>query len=443
MKQLYTVVNCTIVTIDEQDHYYTDGCMVIEDGRIRELGKRLEIEPMGELIDLEGKLVLPGFINTHTHSHSSIFRSLGDDMELMDWLHNAMWPTERHMNGDIAYAAAKMSCAEYMRGGITTYADQFYFAERVAQAAAESGLRCFLAPSIFTNPTAETQDTFGAAEAFVKNWIGREEKTRVYPCIGPHAPYSVDGELFKKVVCLAEKYDLLIHTHISETKDENYQIQKQYGMSPVKWLDSLGVFKHRVLAAHSIHLSSEDMEIYSRHNVHASYNPVSNLKLVSGIMPIKELKNAGVQISIGTDGSNSNNSMDLLGDLKTGVLIQKMKYEDATLLPAREAVRMITIEGARALGIEDRAGSLETGKYADFITLDTKSPRLTPLYIEDIEKIYASIVYSACGADVKDTVADGRWLMRNGEIKSFDEEKIRVEAQKAGNYLQRCRSMNQ
>lgn len=208
-------------------------------------------------------------------------------------------------------------------------------------------------------------------------------------------------------------------------------------MTPTGWLDSMGLFEHRVLAAHSIHLTQEDMEIYSRNHVHASYNPVSNLKLVSGIMPMKEMKEAGISISIGTDGSNSNNSMDLLRDLKTGVLIQKMKYGDATFLPAKAAIRMATIEGAKALGMEQETGSLEVGKRADFIALDTDSVRLTPLYKKDVNKVYATIVYSAEGADVIDMAVDGNWIMRNREIQWFDEREVREEAQRAGDYLVR------
>ena len=431
----YTIVNCTIITVDEEDHYWPDGTMVVENGRIKKIGDRNSIKPEGTLIDMGGRLVMPGLINTHTHSHSSLFRSLGDDMELMDWLHNAMWPAENYMDHDIAYAAARMSCLEYMRGGITTYADQFYFAEVVAGAARESGLRCFLAPSVFTKGTAETDDTFAAAEQFIKGWKGREEETKVYPCIGPHAPYSVDEGLFHKVNRIADEYDLIVHIHISETMDENRQIMEEHQMSPTAWLESMGVLDHRVLAAHSIHLSEQDMELYAKYGVHASYNPVSNLKLVSGIMPIKEMKAAGIQISIGTDGSNSNNSMDLLGDLKTGALIQKMKYRDATFLPAKEAVRMATIEGAKALYIDGETGSLEEGKRADFISLDTASPRLAPLYRNSVDKIYATVVYSACGADVRDTVVDGEWVVKNGEVLSMDEALVLGQAREAGEKL--------
>lgn len=437
MKQQYTITNCTILTMNDTDEYYPDGVMVIEDGIISAVGNRGEITPAGDMIDMGNRVVMPGLINTHTHSHASIFRSLGDDMELMDWLHNAMWPTECHINHEVAGAATRMSCLEYLRGGITTYADQFYFAEDVARAAMESGLRCFLAPSVFTKPTAETADTFAAAESFIRNWVGKERETNIYPCIGPHAPYSVDEGLFQKVNRLADEYDLLVHIHISETLDENRQIMKQHGMTPTGWLHHMGVLEHRTLAAHSIHLSEADMELYARNQVHASYNPVSNLKLVSGIMPMEEMKKAGIQISIGTDGSNSNNSMDLLSDLKTGTLIQKMKYGDATFLPAREALRMATIEGAKALYMETETGSLETGKRADFISLDTESPRLSPVYKDKVERIYATIVYSASGADIRDTVVDGNWVMKNGEVLVFDEREVRERAQEAGDYLVR------
>lgn len=480
MKDAFAIKNCTILTVDGQDRVYEAGAMIVADGRIRWIGPEEELEGQGwlegkagqagqeplegnagqerqerlddkagqepgpdsgtviakdRIIDLKGHLVLPGLVNTHTHSHSSVFRNLGDDMELMDWLNHAMWPAEKHLNPQIAYNAARMTCLEFIRSGITTYADQFYFAEDVARAASESGLNCYLAASVFDWSTAEGGDSFEKAADFVKHWHGRAGGTRVTPCIGPHAPYSVSGDLFKKVVDLADSYDLLIHTHISETEDENAQIMERYGLSPVKWLESLGVFGQKVLAAHCIHLSEEDMDVFRTYNVHVSYNPVSNLKLVSGIMPMKAMKERGIQISIGTDGAQSNNSLDLLRDLRTGSLIQKMLLHNAEFLPAREAVRMATIEGARALGCEGDRGSLEIGKKADFIVMDTTSPRLVPLIRNRADKLYAALVYSALGADVCGMCVDGRWVMRERRVISMDAEDVMAQAQESGRYL--------
>lgn len=432
---MQTLTNCTILTVDQQDTIYPKGRIQIQGGRIQAVGREEDISLMGDIVDLGGGLVMPGLINTHTHSHSSIFRSQADDLRLMDWLKKAMWPMERFLSPELAYAATALSCLEYLHCGITTYADQFYYAGTIARAAEKSGMRCFLAPTVFTNPSPETDDTLGAAVKFIQDWRGREAKTRVYPCIGPHAPYSVSGDLFREVVELSRQYRLLIHTHISETQDENEQICAQTGLSPTQWLDSLGVFQQPVLAAHSIHLSPEDLEIYQRQNVHVTYNPVSNMKLASGVMPYQEMKRRGIQVSLGTDGAQSNNSMDLLRDLREGALLQKVTAMDATVFSSQEAVRMVTIEGAKALGMERKLGSLEVGKLADLTVLDPKSPRLTPLHRENQNNLYGTVTYSVCGGDVRDVMVDGKWLMRNRHILTFDEVEVLRHGQEASEYL--------
>ncbi|NLI53647.1 MAG: amidohydrolase [Clostridiales bacterium] len=433
----YTLTNCTILTVDEADTFFARGRMTVQNGRILRIGSEAELPLEGDVADMGGKLVLPGLVNTHTHSHSSLFKNQADDLRLMDWLNKAMWPMEAHLSAERARAATALSCMEYISGGITTYADQFYYAEAIAPVASASGLRCLLAATVFEKPSVETDDTFGAATAFVERWLGREEETRVYPCLGPHAPYSVGPELFGRVADFCRKHDVLLHTHISETQDENDQIRARYGKTPTQWLEGLGVLENRVLAAHSIHLDERDMRIYARRGVHASYNPVSNLKLVSGIMPYRTLREHGIQVSIGTDGAQSNNSMDLLRDLRTGALIQKQAEGDPTLFPAREMVRLCTIEGARALDLERQIGSLEAGKRADFIALDTESPRLCPLHRSSLSNLYSAVAYAACGADVSDMAVDGNWVMKDRTILTMDCDAVRKEAQEASEYLVR------
>lgn len=435
MDNCYTLKNCTVLTVDEADRFYENGVIVVENGLISELGAAGEITPRGETVDMSGKLVMPGLINTHTHSHSSIFKNQADDLKLMDWLKKAMWPMEKRLSAERSRAATSLSCLEYIAGGITCIADQFYYAMATAEAEQESGLRSFLAATVFTDPSPETSDTLAAATAFIERYAGRQDETLIYPCIGPHAPYSVSETLWRECVRLSEKHELIIHTHISETKDENDQIMAQTGMSPTAWLDSMGVLDRNVLAAHSVHLSDADIELYARKNVRVTYNPVSNLKLSSGIMPMKKLRDKGVLVSIGTDGAQSNNSMDLLRDLRTGVLIQKQSNDDATFMAARDAVRMVTIDGARALGMQQQIGSLEKGKKADIIALDTESPRLCPLHRGSLGNLYATVTYSACGADVTDTIVNGRWLMKNREMLSLDAKKVRAQAQAASEYL--------
>ena len=431
----YTLTNCTILTVDGEDRFFPRGRMTVQGNSILRVGHELELPLEGDVIDMQSRLVLPGLVNTHTHSHSSLFKNQADDLQLMDWLNKAMWPMEAHLNAQRAQAGTALSCMEYILSGITTYCDQFYFAEAIAPVASKSGLRCVLGATVFEKPSVETEDTLGAAIAFVERWLGREEETLVYPCLGPHAPYSVSAEQFVRVAEFCKKHNLLLHTHISETQDENAQILAKYGKTPTQWLESLGVLENRVLAAHSIHLDEQDMELYARRNIHASYNPVSNLKLVSGRMPYRALREHGIQVSIGTDGAQSNNSMDLLRDLRTGALIQKLAENDATLFNAREMVRLATIEGAVALGLERQIGSLESGKRADFIALDTRSPRLVPLHRESLSNLYSTVAYSACGADVCDMAVNGSWVMQTRSIRSMDCDEVRKTAQEASEYL--------
>jgi len=435
LNDLYTLTNCTIITVDDKDSFYANGTLIVKNNRIKELGTSERVSPLGKVIDMGGKLIMPGLINTHTHSHSSLFKNQADDMTLMDWLKKAMWPMERFLSKERSFAATSLSCLEYIQGGITCYADQFYFADTTAAAAQSSGLRVFLAPTVFTNPSPETTDTLSAAVDFIEKYHGKQEDTLVYPCIGPHAPYSVSERLWRECAKLSEKYKLIIHTHISETIDENNQIKEQTGMSPTQWLNSMGVLERPVLAAHSIHLDEQDMELYARKNVRVAYNPVSNLKLVSGVMPMKRMREKNILISMGTDGAQSNNSMDLLRDLRTGVLLQKQVNEEATFFTSREAIRMVTINGAKALDMQEQIGSLEVGKRADLIALDTTSPRLCPLHRSSLKNLYSTITYSAIGSDVCDVIVDGKWVMHDKKVLTLNVSDVQKNAQEASEYL--------
>ena len=418
----YTIYNATIITVDEKDNFYSNGAMVVKDGIITDIGKKENIKFKGKKIDMHGKIVMPGLINAHTHTHSPLFKNILDDMKLMDWLKKGLWPLEKKIMADDARVATACSCLEFIKNGITTYADQVFYANDVAEIANKSGLRCFLAATVLTDGCAETMDTVNIAEEFIKDW--KQKQTLVYPCIGPHAPYSVSEEDWKKVIKIAEKYNVLIHTHISETQDENNEIMLKHNFTPTQWLDKIGIFRQKTLAAHSIHLTDKDIEIYKNNNVCAVYNPVSNLKLVSGIMPIEKMYKKGITVAIGTDGAQSNNSMDLLQDVKIGALLQKQKQDDATFLNSRTAIRMLTIDGAKALGIDKIIGSLEKGKSADFITFNNNSINFIPLDVKNLKNIYTTIIYTAIGTDVADTVVAGKWLMKDRKVMTLEEIEI-------------------
>lgn len=428
--QVYSIINCSILTMDTEENYYPSGTLVIENDRIAEIGSADKITPRGNVIDFNRKIVLPGLINTHTHSASPLFKGMADDLSLMDWLKKVLWPAEKNLTGEIVYWGSSYSCLEFLESGITTFADQYFFSEYVGRAVQNSGLRGFIAPSVFTNGSPETQDTIQAAVNFIEKYKGKEEQTLIYPCIGPHAPYSCSSETLKTVAKIAASYNLIIHTHISETVEENREIFEKTGLTPTQYLDSVGILDHKVLAAHCIHVNQKDMELFRQKNVRISYNPISNLKLVSGIMPLKELMDQGVLVSLGTDGAQSNNSLDLLKDLKTGVLIQKQQYKDATFISAKEALKMVTINGAKALGMDHEIGSLEKGKKADLIALDTKKTNINPLHFNHVNNIYSAVVYASDGSDVSDVIVNGKMLMRDREHLHLNKEEILEQTRK-------------
>jgi len=421
--------------MDESDHYYEKGKLVIRDDKIFDLGPAALIENKGKIINMKKKLVLPGFVNTHTHSPSSLFRGMADDLKLMDWLYTLIWPAEKHLTKEIVYWGAALSFLEFLRTGVTTFADQYFFSEAIGLAAEKSGLRGFIAPTVFSHPSPETDDPLQAAVDFIEKYKGKEETTRVYPCIGPHAPYSCNAYDLKQVAELAAKYKVMIHTHISETRDENEKMVAETGMTPTRYLEEMGILEQRVLAAHCIHLTAEDINILSEKKVNVSYNPVSNLKLVSGIMPLRELFQRDITVSLGTDGAQSNNSLDLLRDLKTGVLIQKNFNQDATFFNAGEALRMITIEGGRALGMADQIGSLEKGKKADLITLDMDEVNLNPIHRSCLDNIYSAVVYSASGHNVADVIVDGDILMKDRKFFKVSKEEILERARECSHFI--------
>ncbi len=423
-----TLRGATIVTLDDADSFYPVGSIVVKGGRISRVGSADSVDPEGLVIDMSGKILMPGLINAHIHSVSPLFRSMADDLRLMDWLKKVIWPAEKHLTEEAAYWGASLSFLELAESGVTTCADQYFFSRAVGRAAEQSGLRCFMAPTIFSGSTPESDKPFDKAREFIELYRDREESTRVYPCLGPHAPYSCTRDDLVQAAAIARQYGVLVHIHLSETEEENTDIRKQTGMSPAAYLESVGLFDGPALAAHCVHLDTADMKILRTHGVGVAYNPVSNLKLVSGTMPLAGLLEQGISVGIGTDGAQSNNSLDLLGDLKTGSLIQKQLAGDAAFFPARDALRMATIEGAKALRMEAEIGSLEIGKRADIITLDLTRSAMVPLHLTSRSNVYSMIVYSATGADVSDVLVDGEWLVRERKTLKVDRAAIRAEA---------------
>lgn len=429
---MYTIRHATILTVDEEDHVYPDGAMTVgDDGRILQIGKSDEIRYEGEVIEMRGKIVLPGFVNAHLHSHLSLLRNWNAYGGRHAWLQQASWEPESAFDADLAFDATVVTCLESIKSGVTTYMDQAFYTGDIAWAVMQSGLRGFLATSI-SQETAENEvDSLALAAEFAESWSGREEQTRVYPCFGPISATCVSREQIREIVSLAKRYRSLIQIHLCDSEEENRVIEERCGMTPAHWLDRAGLLTDRTLAISCVHLTEEELDLLAKRRVSAVYTPIGNMITATGVMPVQELLKRGIRIAIGTGSAQNSHSQDLLNAMKTGALIQKMLTKDPTFLPARQCIRMMTIEGAKALGIGERTGSLKTGKMADFIALDAASPNLMPLIREDVNDLYLAIIYSAVGADVSDTVVEGQWLMRDGKVLTLDEEDVCRRAQRA------------
>lgn len=430
----FTLIHGIVLTMDNSGSYYPDGMLSIEGKRIICVGPFDETRVIGPIIDMTGKLIMPGLVNTHAHSGSALFRSLADDLFLMDWLQNYMWPAEKFQTEESAYIASALTHLEFLQNGITTNADMWYFPNSVARAVLESGLRTLICPTVFTNGSPETEDTLKVAADFVEKYKDKTEETRIYPAYGPHAIYTCSQETLRQIADLASRDNVLVHTHISETPAEQSICFERLGMTPTQAMENVGIFENHVLAAHCIYLSDTDCEIFRRNKAAISYNPVSNLKLCSGILPLDKMFDNGICVSIGTDGPQSNNSLDLLRDLKMGSLIQKNRLNNPRFFPAEQAVRVATIDGARALGLEKEIGSLEVGKRADIITLDTEQASMVPLLGEKPQSLYAQVVYAASGTNVSDVFVDGECLLRNRAEQRVNRKDILTQAQEMASF---------
>lgn len=382
-----------------------------------------------ETINGKDKLALPGFINTHNHAAMVLLRSYADDLVLQDWLQNKIWPIEANLTGQDVYAGTQLSILEMIRSGTTTFSDMYFFMDDVAKAVEESGIRATLARGITAFADNEGEGKLKESEELYKKWHGKGEG-RIEIWHGPHAPYTCPPEFLKKVVLSAQKMNMKIHIHLAETKKEVDDCIAQYGKTPIELMDSLGMFEIHTLAAHCVHLSENDIDIMKRKNVKVAHNPGSNLKLASGIAPVPQLLKAGVCVALGTDGAASNNNQDMLEEIRFAALLHKNHTGDPTMIPALQALQLGTINGAKALGLEDKIGTLEAGQKADISILKMTEPHWYPKH-----DLISTLVYSAQSSDVSDVIVNGKVLFKDGEFLTLDAEKIYYEASKSTNEL--------
>jgi len=405
-----------------------NGALAIKHGKITFVGKESSATSIvADLkIDAGGKVAMPGLINCHTHVPMTLFRGIADDQPLDRWLKESIWPLEARLEAQDVYAGALLGCLELIKSGTTCFADTYFQEGMVARAVQESGLRAVLAEGILEAGNCQAgQKTFRSSVHFAQKFNGFADG-RISVMLGPHAAYTCCSELLRKVRGKASKLGVGIHIHVAESKTVLKDYDKQRGSSEVEFLDKIGFLRDDVVAAHCINLSDKDMHILADRGVNVVHAPVSNVKLGLGVARINDLLRLGVKVGLGTDGPASNNTLDMLETIKFASLLQKMICRDPSVLPAYEVLKMATIDGAKALGIENRVGSLEVGKKADIILVDLSKPHLRPLH-----NVCASLVYSARGSDVDTVIVDGKILMQDRQVKALDDQTVVQMAERA------------
>lgn len=420
------IQGATVLTMEGHDSVINDGEIAIAADRIISVGKRGSAPADFEaarVIDGSGMVAMPGFVNCHTHSAMTLLRSYADDMPLMKWLNEKIWPLEEKLQQEDFYWGAMLCCLEMIKSGTTTFADMYFEMDQVARAVEVSGIRsCLSRGMIGLGPGA--RQAVEESIQFIEKWHNAAGG-RITTMFGPHAPYTCPPDYLKQVAELAAMYGVGIHIHVAETADESEKIRSEYGTTPVRHLDELGIFEGPVLAAHCVHLDHEDMEIMARKKVCVAHCPESNMKLASGISPVAGLINAGVLVGLGTDGAASNNNLDMMEEMRTASLLQKVATGDPMVLPSYETLEMATRNGAVALGLGGDLGLLKAGMKADIILLDFHRPHLYPRH-----DLIANLVYAAQSADVDTVIINGEIVMEGRTVLTMDEEEVTAQAQK-------------
>jgi 5-methylthioadenosine/S-adenosylhomocysteine deaminase len=423
------LTNAHVLTMDEQFTVYASGAVAISAGTILGVGNiGTEYDPV-DALDCGGRVVMPGFINAHTHAPMTLLRGLADDLRLDVWLMGYMIPVERaFVRPDFVALGTKLACAEMIRSGTTCFADMYYFEDAVAEATAAAGLRAVCAQTVLKFPApdaASFEDALARAREFIVRWKGHR---LIVPAVAPHAPYTCTAEILRACSELASEFDVPLHTHLAETSLEVQQSRREHGMPVVPWVKKQRLFDARVLAAHCVHVDEGEIRALKEAGAGVAHNPTSNLKLGSGVAPVAKMLDLGVAVGIGTDGPASNNDLDMFEETRLAALLAKGISGDPTVLPARQALAMATRLGARAVQLGDITGSLEPGKRADLIVVDLDQPHNVPRFGRDPHAIYSQLVYAAKSSDVIDVMCDGRWLMRERRLLTLDEEDLRSAA---------------
>ncbi|MEN6531087.1 MAG: amidohydrolase family protein [Anaerolineaceae bacterium] len=433
MQTLTTILkNAIVLTMNQDYEIFDPGAIAIDGDTIVAVGSQEDIlsnYQATEMIDCGKKVLMPGLINAHTHVPMTLLRGLSDDLRLDVWLMGYMMPVEREfVSPEFVRLGTKLGCAEFIRSGVTTFNDMYYFEDHVAEATAEVGLRAVVGQTVmkFSAPDAESfEDSLALSENLIQKW---QNHPLIVPAIAPHAVYTCTPDVLTSVVELAKKYDARVHFHVSETKDEVENLRRESGLPVVPYIRKFGMLETKLIAAHCIYLDEGEIRSLQHAGVGIAHNPTSNLKLASGFAPVSRMLQLGCNVGVGTDGPASNNDLDMFEEIRLATLIAKASSGDPTALPARQTLAMATIIGAKALYMDEIIGSLEPGKRADLILIDISAVHNQPRFLRDPDGIYAQIIYAAKSTDVTDTMVNGRWLMRERELLTVDEKQLLSEA---------------
>jgi 5-methylthioadenosine/S-adenosylhomocysteine deaminase len=417
----------TVITMDAQRSVLDDGAIAVRRDSIVAVGPRAELESKytaAKVINARGMIVMPGLINGHTHAAMSLFRGIAEDLSLDDWLHAYIFPAEaRNVTEDFAAWGTRLAILEMLRGGVTTYADMYYFEDAVARVTKEAGMRGVLGETIIDFPAPDNKSlpqAFAYTQQFLDRWKG---DPLIVAAVAPHSMYTCSEKTLQDAAALARRNNAPILIHIAEAPFELEQSRNKYGLTPVAYLSRAGVLGPDVVGAHCILVDQADIATFAHFGVGCVYNPSSNMKTAAGVMPIVEMLAAGEAIGLATDGAASNNNLDMFEEMDLAPKLQKLARMDSRALPAEQVVALATITGARALHLDRQIGSLEPGKKADLILVDTSAPHATPMY-----NVYSQMVYALKASDVKTVIIAGKIVMEDRQMLTLNEPEILAKA---------------